>query len=587
MDPNQQTANQQTASHEPQSTSRISAALARYDIDARQLRTLVGVYLKQDLRGGKAFMQFGVREYVRGNLALAMLLGMYVIVGFVMGMVVFVTDIDVLHFSIVIHTFTLLVVALAVLAESGNVIFNESETDILGHLPISSRTYFSAKVLNLFFFTLLLAAAANLFPALLGSRAAGGNILFIPAHALAAALDALLATAFIVSSYGVVMRLVSRERFDSIIAYSQIVLVLFFMFGFQILPRVMDAKFAQFTPGFRTYYLAFPPAWFSGLTLVLMGQPTPYAISLAALGLSALAALGYVAIRKVGSDYTMFVSRLTYHDGSAKPALANAPSARPAKGVGVVDSLKHLLLARPAERAAFDLVSVYLRRNRDVKVRLYPSLAYFIFVPLLAVFTQGLPDPFSPQGGDAYPIMGALMICYVAVTAVEVLRFSEHHSAAYVFRVAPVASLGEIHSGFRKAVMVWVALPGFAVLFALYASLWRHPLHAALLLLPWIVTTPAVLMLGFVFRETMPLARKYQKGQQTSRNVALFLVCFIVLSIFGAFQGIAIKGRLPFVDIAFPYWFFTVFSALLSFVLYAALRALSRESRPVQPLKEG
>ena len=76
----------------------ITSALARYDIDARQLATLVGVYLKQDLRGGRAFMQFHTREYVRGNLALLMLLTMYVFTGLIMGLMVFVTDIDALHF---------------------------------------------------------------------------------------------------------------------------------------------------------------------------------------------------------------------------------------------------------------------------------------------------------------------------------------------------------------------------------------------------------------------------------------------------------------------------------------------------------
>ena len=520
----------------------ITAALARYDIDARQLATLVGVYLKQDLRGGRAFMQFSAREYVRGNLALLMLLGMYVFTGLIVGMMVFVTDIDVLHFSIIIHTFTLLIVALAILAESGNVIFNESEADILGHLPISSRTYFAAKVLNLFLFTSLLAAAANFFPAIFGSWAAGANLLFIPAHALSALLDALLATALIVTSYGILMRMVGRERFDSIIAYSQIIMVLVFMFGFQIMPRVMDIN--QLARGFHWYYLLFPPAWFVGVTLVLIGKPQLYALALAAASTSIIT---------------------------------------PATTRSLADQLKSVWLARPAERAAFDLVSIYLRRNREVKVRLYPSLAYFVFVPLLAIFSEGLPDPFSRRGVDAYALMGALMICYVALTAVEVLRFSEHHEAAYIFRVAPVARLGDIYSGFRKAVMTWVALPGFTVLFVLYGILWRNPLHAALLLAPWGIITPAALMLGFLFRETLPLARKYQKGQQTSRNLLLFLVCFLVLSLFGGLQAAAIKGRLPVVDVTFPYWLFIALSLLISAFFYVTLRALSHETRAIQP----
>src|SRR5436853_901643 len=559
----------------------ITTALARYDIDARQLATLVGVYLKQDLRGGRAFMQFSAREYVRGNLALLMLLGMYVFTGLIVGMMVFVTDIDVLHFSIIIHTFTLLIVALAILAESGNVIFNESEADILGHLPISSRTYFAAKVLNLFLFTSLLAAAANLFPAIFGSWAAGANLLFIPAHALSALLDALLATALIVTSYGILMRMVGRERFDSIIAYSQIIMVLVFMFGFQIMPRVMDIN--QLARGFHWYYLLFPPAWFAGVTLVLIGKPQLYALALAGIGITTLAVLGQLAIRKVGSDYSSFVARLTYREGTRKRRAASTSIITLAATRSLADQLKSVLLARPAERAAFDLVSIYLRRNREVKVRLYPSLAYFVFVPLLAIFSEGLPDPFSRHGVDAYALMGALMICYVALTGGEVLRFSEQYEAAYIFRVAPVARLGDIYSGFRKAVMTWVALRGFTVLFMLYAILWRNPLHAALLLAPWGIITPAALMLGFLLRETLPLARKYQKGQQTSRNLLLFLVCFVVLSMFGGLQAAAIKGRLPVVDVTFPYWLFITLSLLISAFFYVTLRALSRETRAIQP----
>jgi len=327
-----------------------------------------------------------------------------------------------------------LIVALAILAESGNVIFNENEADILGHLPISSRTYFAAKVLNLFIFTSLLAAAANLFPTIFGKWAIGANLLFIPAHALAALLDALLATALIVTSYGILMRMVSRERFDSILAYSQIILVLVFMFGFQIMPRVMGANFTQFARGFRWYYLVFPPAWFSGVTLVLMGKPQLFALALAAIGITALVVLGQVAIRKVGNDYSSFVSKLRYSEGTAKREALNPSRSAPTARRALADRLKAVWLARPAERAAFDLVSIYLRRNREVKVRLYPSLAYFIFVPLLAIFTEGLPDPFSPRGVDAYSLMGALMICYVALTAIEVLRFSEHYEAAYIFR---------------------------------------------------------------------------------------------------------------------------------------------------------
>lgn len=528
-------------------------------------------------------MQFGAREYVKSNLALLMLTGMYLFFGFMMGISVFATGLDVFHYSVFILTFTLFVIALAMLAESGNVIFNEKEADVLGHLPLSPRTYFAAKVLNLFLFTLLLAAAANFFPAIMGVWATGSNPLFVFAHALSATFVALFATALIVTSYGLLMRYVSRERFDNIVTYSQVVLVLFFMFGFQILPRILGTNKMIFAPGFRWYYMLYPPAWFSGATLLLIGKFELKWLALAGLAVLSLAALGAIAIRKVSRDYSSFISNLAYGEGKPEPESSRIRPVERDTSRGFTQVIKSFFLTDTTERAVFELVSTYLRRNREVKVRLYPSLAYFIFIPLLAIFTEGMPDPFIQQSFSAYALMAALMICYISLTAIEGMIFSEDHFAAYIYRVAPIKKLGDVHSGFRKAVMAWVTLPGFVVLFAIYSVLWRDPLHAGMTLAPWVAITPAVLMIPFLMREVLPLSRKYQKGQQTARNFTLFLSCFIGLSVVAAFQVMAIKERIPFFDISFPYWLFIAFTAIASFVLHRILRALSGESKPVQP----
>ncbi|HXG94701.1 MAG TPA: hypothetical protein VNN73_20330 [Blastocatellia bacterium] len=571
--------------------STAKQALNRRGIDARQFKTLLLVYLKQDLRGGKAFQQFSAGEYIRSNFALLSIVAMYLFFGLMIGAMVFTTDLDVFHYSVFTLTFTLFIVALAILSESGNVIFNEAETDVLGHLPISPRTHFAAKAMNLFLFTLLLSAAANLFPALAGILAGGSNPLFVLGHAVAASLVALMATAIVVVSYGLLMRHVSRERFDGIITFSQIALVLVFTFGFQILPRVFGDNRMPFAPGFHWYYLLYPPAWFSGVAMILIGKIEPGTLALAALATLSLIALSAIALRKVATGYSMFVSHLSYQEG--KPA--DCEEQKAAKETieregGLLHGIEAMFLRAPAERAVFELVTVYLRRNREIKVRLYPSLAYFILFPLIAIFTDGLPDPFASlqrggraSGGVFYSLMGAAMICFVSLTAIEGLVFSEQHAAAYIYRVAPIKSLGEVHSGLRKAIMLWLALPGYVALIALYSILWRNPVHALLVIGPWTLMTPAVLMVPFLFREVLPLSRKYQKGQQTARNVWIFVCSIVVLSFVGVFQVVAIKGRIPPLDLSIPYWLFITIIAALSATLYVAFKNLGGERKPIPP----
>ena len=430
----------------------IVRVLERYGINGRQLFALLSAYLKQDLRGGKTFTQFRAREYVTSNKALLVVVGWYVLVGFALSMTAF-TGADVFVYSTMMLTVTLFIVALAILAESGNILFSESETDVIGHLPITPRTHFAAKIVNLLSFTLLLATAANLFPTIAGSMGfAGSNAVFVVAHAISTMLVAVFATGLVVVSYGLLMRYVHKERFDNIIAYGQVILVLTFMFGSQIFPRVLGADFLSAARGFQWYFLLYPPAWFSGLTMLIIGRLDGGSVALAALAAASVIVIGVVAMRKIAVGYSAFLARLAYgpdlsvsSSTSARVTEVEAPRGR------VWTAASRLIVRRPVERAVFDLVLAYLRRNREIKVRLYPSIAYFIFFPVMAIFTNELADPFYGEGPGFYALMGAAMVPFVGLTAIEGLIFSEHYHASYIFHLAPIGRLAEVHRGFRKA----------------------------------------------------------------------------------------------------------------------------------------
>jgi ABC-2 type transport system permease protein len=547
-------------------------------INTRQLKTLLVVYFKQDFRSGRSFLRNDAKEFATSNLALLSMLGMYIFVGFSTAIFAF-AGADIFLYSVVALSVTLLLVALAIVAESSNVIFNETEPDIIGHLPVNSTTLFAAKVLNLFFFTLLLAIAANLLPTLAGVWAKDSNYLFPIAHLVSAIFTALFATTLVMTSYGLLMRYISKERFNNFIAYAQTGLSMFLILGYQVLPRLMDKDRLAVPPSSRKFLLLYPPAWFSGLTLVLMGKVNWFSLTLAALALISLAFFSVLALRKVAAGYSSFVSQLAYDanttTGKKKPdATVVAGKAVTQKPASVMEACKPFFLRTPVERASFDLVATYLKRDREIKVRLYPSFAYLILFPLLGLFTGGLADPFLNQTFIFNSLAGAAMIPFVASVAAETCLFTEHYQAAYIFRVAPIANLGHLHSGLRKAAQVYVALPGALILLILYTFLWKSLLHAFLLLVPWLILTPAVMMFSFIRREFLPLSRKYRKGQQSARFMILFFASFLCILVVGTVQGLGMRGVIP-------YWLFIIGTFIFSAILYFALRLISGERRPL------
>jgi ABC-2 type transport system permease protein len=542
----------------------VGRLLARQGIDLRQVAALFVMYLKQDLRSGKSSLSFRRGEYVTSNWGLLVTLGIYSFLGLTTGSLILLR-VDALLFSVIVLSLTLFIVALALSAESGNVILNESESDILGHLPIGSKTLFIAKLMNLLAFTLALAAAANLFPTFLGVWAGGSNVFFIPGHILSAAMVSLFATAIIVVSYGILMRLVSKDRFDNIVAYSQAVLTMMFMLGPQLIPRLMDRNHLKLVAGFQRYFLLYPPAWFSGVTMLFVGRVDLNTLALTGIGITSLLVLGAIALKKVAVGYSGLAGKLASASGSVSKdsAIAGVSKSRELSRGGnpTIEAIKARLLRGPVERAVFDLVSIYLKRNREIKVRLYPSLAYFIIYPLLAIFGQGLLDPFSKSGFPVFPLVGAEMVCFVALTAVEGLLFSEDYQAAYIFEVAPLLALRQVYAGFRKAILVYVTGPGYLALFVLYSIFWRNPLDAFLILLPWMMVAPGVLAAPFLLGRRIPLSRKYQKGQQSSRNLGVFLFTLIGLSSMLGVQMLATRGIVP-------YWLFLVLVAVPASVFY-------------------
>lgn len=553
--------------------------LDKFGIDSRQLRTLFVVYFKQDFRGGKSVFQQGKKDYVTSNTAVLSLLGLYLTTGLFIGVAAFISN--VLIFSIITISYTFFIVALTIIAESGNVIFNENEPDIIGHLPVTSRTLFAAKVLNLFSFTALLAAAINLFPSVMGIWAKGSNALFPAAHLVAALGVAMFSTALVVTGYGLLMRYVNKERFNNIIAYAQGALTIFFILGYQLLPRLVEDGGAALNEADPTYFLFYPPAWFSGVAMLIVGRVNWLSLALAALAALSLVLLVTLALRKVSAGYTSFVSALAHDAGGVKPK-AERRRKRATPSLSFVSRVKAAALREPVERAVFDLVSTYLRRDREVKVRLYPTFAYLLMFPVIGLFSGGLPDPFGdPDSKTIFQTLaGAAMIPFIAMSAVETVVFSEHYAAAYIFRVAPVGSRGGIHSGLRKAILAYVAIPGVVILLAMYGVIWKNLAHAALVLLPWLLLTPAMMLIPFIRRERLPLARKYQKGQQSARSMFLFMGVFLFFFLAGGVQSFSLSG-------GFSYYLFlagiTFFALLLHFVLHKA----SGESTPLGPPEEG
>ncbi|HTS16540.1 MAG TPA: hypothetical protein VMP11_03110 [Verrucomicrobiae bacterium] len=475
--------------------------------------------------------------------------GMYLILGLMVSSSVFVA-MDVFTFSLILLSMTFFVVGSAATLESSDVLFNVGESDILGHRPIHPRTLLLAKWLNLVGVSMFLGGALNVFPMFFGLGARGARWWFPMTHVISIVLLSMFCSMAVVCVYGLIIRLFDRNKFDNFAAWAQVAMSFLFIGGYQILPRMMNRFTGLRVESYAAYLYPLPPAWFAAIDAIGSTENDAVFVTLLiALGLISTAILTYIAIGKMAPGYGEALAKLS------ETRQLRAGGRETVRQKVRFRSASRWWLRDPVERASFRLVAAYMRRDREVKLRLYPQLGSFLIFPLM-----GLLDRHSASS-PFIPLMTIWVLGTLPIAAMETLRASSHPAAADIFAVAPLTTGAPVFFGVRKATIVYLMIP--AVCLAAVAIGWLLPGgHAGLVLaLPGLVALPVISLLPGCVGSYLPLSRSPQIGSQASKNVTLIFVTMISMGLLAGvsyaawkldFLWILLAIEVPFVAAA--YW---------------------------------
>ena len=492
-----------------------------------QAKTLRRLYLTLFLRGRSSRglnLKFGAKSVgvrLSGTLAFYALMGCMSLMFF---------NQSLFSLSIYLHGASLFFVGMFVASSSGEVLFNQEESEILLHRPVEPRAMLWATVSVLLQVSLWLSLAFNLAGFLMGAFNKSGSPLFIPAHAVSSVASALFCTGGVVLIYQLCLRWFGRERLDGLMTLAQVVMTLVLVLGSQIAPRMMNYLPGEIHLGVKTWWLALlPPAWFASLDETLIGRGHPTHWALAGIGIFATAAVVALAFGKLAGGYESGLQTLG-ETTARKPTKAGRPRA--------LQRLVALppvcwLLRNPVERAGFLLVGGYMFRDRDVKLRLYPGLAPMLMMPVI-MLANGMSHH---EGGGFMLLIGGSYIPLIPMIALNLLRFSQHWQAADVFLVTPTQGPGRLMIGARKAVEIFLVLPALLLMGA--AFVWIGGGFSGLTqLLPGIFALPVYSRVSSLSGDQLPLSLPGEEAKSAGRGI-LMVVAMLSAMVVGGIAGAA------------------------------------------------
>lgn len=498
-----------------------------------QVRLLFRLFFRLNFRGHLS------QSFKKGkkDMGLFGILFWYAFFGLFLGFMAF-SGMDLLTYGLILNSMTFFLAAMAAILESDQILFNPKEEEILGHRPISSRTLVVAKALNLACVTTMLTGSFSLIPTLCLNWIKGMPLWITPAHLFTLILLNLFCASGVVFVFGLVARLVGREKFQSLATWTQVFMILLFTVGSQLFPRMMvhlrGFSLGQYLP----YLVAYPPAWFASLDATLAGaQPSGLELLLAATAVLATLGLAWGAVVRMASMQGRISASTMETPGRVAPEASVRPG-RPTR----LNPFLRWWLRDPVERGAFRLVASYLRRDRFTMRQIYPLMGYVVIFPLIFIFSGR-----HPNHGDDFSMNFVVLwlLMFLPASALEALRISEDPAAAELFAYVPLAGAGGLFHGARKAVLYYLTLPAVLAFMGIqyFAA---HGQFAGLAgLLPTLLLVPAISLLPGLSGSYLPLSKPPQSAQRSGRVIKMFLL-MIPMAVTLSLSGYAVRsGKLP------------------------------------------
>lgn len=344
--------------------------------------------------------------------------------------------------------------------------------------PVNDQTVVLARVIHIMIHVLQMMVPMAL-PAIITVALMHGVVAMIVFMVMV--LFCTMLTLFLINLiYVLILKIVSPERFKTVISFIQIVLAIVVYGGFQIVPRYLERNTFDLT-GIRYIYLV-PSYWFAAAvktvtTFTASGSEVTSAILAVVFPVAAL----YVMIRFLAPSFNRKLSAInTAADSTSRPLHGSTGDKVRKKSYS--ERLSDMLIKDKTEKGGFLFSWKVGSRSRDFYMKVYPAFGYLIVVFFMAIFMNKKTDALRIADltiKDTVVKYACLSVVYftgyILFAVIAQITFSDKYKAAWLFYTTPLHSPGKILSGTLKSIVMKFYFPVMVILTTVSIALfgWR------------------------------------------------------------------------------------------------------------------
>jgi ABC-2 type transport system permease protein len=506
--------------------SLFNPVFKKQGVDVERMYNIVQTKLMMDKR--RVYMQWRQKQQKENRNHLAVILVSYAFFGVFIGLMIIAVPSLVVSMAFV-HAYLIFMMAMTLITDFSNVLLDTTDNQVILPRPVNSKTLFMARLVHILVYLLQFTLALSIGPIICTFIKFG--LLTGVGLCFTSLLSVLLSVFFTWLLYLLILRFSNEEKVKDIITWFQIFMTIFFVVGYQVIPRIVNISALTSNFQLHWYYYLLPPFWMA-LTLEALHNLQFDALHLLMIALAVLLPIFFfwVLNRFLAPSFARKLSALNT-DGaqSKKPATGKKET------TGISAVLSGIFCSTPAGRGAFEITWKITGRDKSFRLQFYPSMAYIAVFLFIFVFKTGRNIGLTWNGlpgGNSF-LWFIYLPMFAVSSSIMIVAFNENYQASWIYHSLPIAKPGELILGSIKSLFVKFFLPVYLFIFAFCLYIWGWKIIDDF---TFGLVNNALCFLSFtvVADYYLPFSRQPNTQQQTGRLLIMFLQLILV----GIFVGL-------------------------------------------------
>ncbi|MEG1254391.1 ABC transporter permease [Clostridium sp.] len=421
----------------------------KFGVDYEKMILILKIKLTMDERRVPTIMQNNSEKNEDSNKFFKSLF-FYGFMGLFIGMLTF-SSINKMYVYTMVFAMFMFIILTVFISDFSSVLLDVRDRNLIAIRGVNNRTVNAAKITHICYYVFLISVSLG-WLAIIGSFKSGIliGIIFI--------LEIFIIDVFMIVItallYFLILRFFNGEKVKDIINYVQIILTIVMAIGYQLVGRVFDLVDSNIVYNEKLWHILCPPMWFSAPIYLIDGGKATILNAFLVIIACLIPLVSIIIYIKQSNNFELYLSKLNNNDSKEKE-----------KRKSIFFKIGTLFCGSNTEKAYYKLTNSIMKKEREFKLKVYPSLGFTIIFPVLFIFIFSQNNNFSSFSEWQNNIANSkyyLNIYFFAAMIPSImimLQYSQYHKAAWIFKSTPLINEGDIYKGCYKAFLFTMVLP--------------------------------------------------------------------------------------------------------------------------------